>query len=879
MYGLIYSTLQSLVINKVCNGDDTKWKEICLKAGVKEPEFMNYQCYDEEILSKVVEAAIEVLDIPHKVIMEYFGGHFFEKTKVSGHSYMLRTLGHNLFGFLINLDSLHTHLSTSYIEMRAPSFQCEKTDEGLQLHYYSCRPSLQYIVMGIVKAVAKDFFNLDIVMELVLVEKLEGVSLCNHCVFDITVEETNKSDSKWIERLQGERSNNLISLQLNRQLNVLVEVDSEIGSPTRIMPPSKLSQASYPTFQFNSENDNVSDVQNDQQDNELEASKEESEGAQTPSEENVAAVRRQIIDLLQPVQPRVPIPLLPHLSLTSGTSSIAASRRGSIFLPTEDWPVNPHLFRSVFPFHIIFDKDLVIKYMGVSLSRLFPNAVTAQAKLTDYFTIERPPIPANTYQHIRSRAHNEFVIQTKSDLVAKINRSIQFRGQMVPTSSSPLSYILFIASPRVHSIRELEGQGLYLSDIPMHDVTRELILLNHQLRAEMNTASQLELMRWRLEEEKSRVQAERERADKLLHAMLPKVVAKQLKKGEEASATFHSKVTILFSDIEGFTTICNQCKHPIDIVKMLNALYTIFDSYIDEFKVYKVETIGDAYMVAAGLLETAQDHGYAVTKFAFKMRESASTICRPTDGQPLKIRIGIHTGAVMAGVVGTLMPRYCLFGDTVNVASRMESHGLSGKVHISSSTFEQLVNKPLVFSSRGRIQIKGLLERQKTYYVEPGTEYRVLEPPEEELSPVAEIPNAEKSFPINRTVTDSFVSLHGMEARGSFSLDRRRSSQLVVSKTMKKTSASSNASGGDVEVVPVSSSFALANDDNHANATLPTSLSITHSEKQNTSDQSHLKSSLNQVAPYEEKDTGIEFVAEAQEPEQPENHRQKCTVS
>ena len=309
--------------------------------------------------------------------------------------------------------------------------------------------------------------------------------------------------------------------------------------------------------------------------------------------ESASSIRNQIVNVLQPVnRSSMPIPLLPHLSMVTPSHS----RRGSIFIPAEDWPITPYLFRSLFPFHIIFDSNFVIRYMGVSLSRLFPLAINNQMKLTDIFSIIRPAIPSFTYQHIRSRVHNEFVLQAKTAQQRPTKASsssdvppIQFRGQMIPTSSSQsTSPILFIGSPRVKSIKELESQGLYLSDIPVHDVTRDLILLNHQLRAEMNTASQLELMKFRLEEEKTRVQNERERADNLLNAMLPEPVARQLKLGEEARATFHSNVTILFSDIEGFTTICSQCDHPVKVVKMLNNLYTRFDSYIDEFKVYKV---------------------------------------------------------------------------------------------------------------------------------------------------------------------------------------------------------------------------------------------------------------------------------------------------
>ena len=131
--------------------------------------------------------------------MESFGGHFFEKTKVSGHSYMLRTLGHNLFGFLVNLDSLHSHLSTAYLEMQAPSFQCEKIENGLHLHYYSHRKGLHSIVIGIIRAVAKEFYQLDVCIKLILDEKLEGVRLCYHYVFEITVDEKSQTDPTWLE--------------------------------------------------------------------------------------------------------------------------------------------------------------------------------------------------------------------------------------------------------------------------------------------------------------------------------------------------------------------------------------------------------------------------------------------------------------------------------------------------------------------------------------------------------------------------------------------------------------------------------------------------------------------------------------------------------
>ena len=139
--------------------------------------------------------------------------------------------------------------------------------------------------------------------------------------------------------------------------------------------------------------------------------------------------------------------------------------------------------------------------------------------------------------------------------------ALQFRGQMIPTSSKDANcQILFLVSPRISTIEELKHIGLYLSDIPIHDVTRDLLLLNRHFRVEMNIATELEKTKKELQKQKSAVEKEKKRVDDLLHAMLPRSVADELISGKEDQATDYSMVTILFSDIKGFTTICNQCQ-------------------------------------------------------------------------------------------------------------------------------------------------------------------------------------------------------------------------------------------------------------------------------------------------------------------------------
>ena len=134
-------------------------------------------------------------------VMEMFGGFFFITCKKSGHSSILRTLGHNLYGFLLNLDTLHDHLSFTYTKMRAPSFRCEKTNGGLTLYYYSPRPGLSHIVPGIVKAVAQDFYQLDIIVKQVGYEEKTSDKLAHQYVFSIEVAESAKNGN-YLERKQ-----------------------------------------------------------------------------------------------------------------------------------------------------------------------------------------------------------------------------------------------------------------------------------------------------------------------------------------------------------------------------------------------------------------------------------------------------------------------------------------------------------------------------------------------------------------------------------------------------------------------------------------------------------------------------------------------------
>ncbi|XP_046544533.1 atrial natriuretic peptide receptor 1-like isoform X1 [Haliotis rubra] len=202
---------------------------------------------------------------------------------------------------------------------------------------------------------------------------------------------------------------------------------------------------------------------------------------------------------------------------------------------------------------------------------------------------------------------------------------------------------------------------------------------------------------------------EKKRAEDLLYSMLPKEVATQLIRGKSVAAENFESVTIYFSDICGFTALSADST-PMQVIDLLNDLYTTFDSIIENFDVYKVETIGDAYMVVSGLpVRNGTFHAREIARMSLALLNAVMCFKirhRPND--QLKLRIGIHTGSVCAGVVGLKMPRYCLFGDTVNTSSRMESNGLPLRIHVSDFTKQVLDEfKTFELECRGAVEMKG----------------------------------------------------------------------------------------------------------------------------------------------------------------------------
>ena len=224
------------------------------------------------------------------------------------------------------------------------------------------------------------------------------------------------------------------------------------------------------------------------------------------------------------------------------------------------------------------------------------------------------------------------------------------------------------------------------------------------LRARINSCLERKRLRDRERIMTQQLRMEKEKSEILLLNVLPKPIVARLQLGERAIADRVPDATILFADLVGFTRLSARLS-ATRLVELLNLLFTEFDRLAIQFGVEKIKTIGDAYMVAGGLLEAHGDHVVAVADMGLAMLDSVHQVSRRLD-EPLQIRIGMHVGPVVAGIIGTHKFIYDIWGDTVNTASRMESNGVADMVNVSGEVYRRL-REDFAFEPGGVVDLKG----------------------------------------------------------------------------------------------------------------------------------------------------------------------------
>ncbi|KAK2716102.1 hypothetical protein QYM36_010622 [Artemia franciscana] len=367
-------------------------------------------------------------------------------------------------------------------------------------------------------------------------------------------------------------------------------------------------------------------------------------------------------------------------------------------------PVQADFIFQTFPFSLSFDSLMKIEYLGNSLRLVLPDA---KGKLMrDYFLLHRPLVEFN-YETILARRNNIFelisqaaveelrrgssgkqsrlsngeIMPFSKEIVhSKGNRPIHLKGQMLYLSE--WNRIIYLASPVMPDLDALTDSGLFINDLSMHDFSRDLMMAGTQKSVELKLLLDQERIKsQKLQESMKKLDEEMKRTDELLYQMIPQSVADRLRLGASPLETCQSFdiVTILFSDVVQFTEISSRIT-PMEVVCLLNSMYSVYDQLTEIHKVYKVETVGDAYMIVGGVPEPCSDHAERVCSMGLGMLQGIRGVAEPFS------------------------------------ASRMESNSMPMRIHVSEKT-KSLLGSKFRLKERGETKIKGK-GLMKTFWLE-----------------------------------------------------------------------------------------------------------------------------------------------------------------
>ncbi|TAD73933.1 MAG: adenylate/guanylate cyclase domain-containing protein [Oscillatoriales cyanobacterium] len=271
-------------------------------------------------------------------------------------------------------------------------------------------------------------------------------------------------------------------------------------------------------------------------------------------------------------------------------------------------------------------------------------------------------------------------------------------GPFVAKASSTQQSMLFLQA--FLGVITITSMVLSAAEVERSQSARSLAILNRELEQ-------------RVARRTAELAAQTARINDLLHNILPASVAEQLASGSQTVAETFNDVTVLFADIVDFTGFAANSP-PTLVVQFLNDVFCTFDDLVEQYGLEKIKTIGDAYMVVGGVPKPRSDSASAIAYLALEMHRAIQQYRKP-DGSPFRLRIGIHSGNAVAGVIGMKKLVYDLWGDTVNVASRMEALGQPSRIQVSQATFDRLQSQ-FQFERRGTILVKGKGE-MTTYWL------------------------------------------------------------------------------------------------------------------------------------------------------------------
>ncbi|CAL8247797.1 unnamed protein product [Lota lota] len=663
MYGLYLEAVNDYINESY--GEDV-WRLIEARAEIPHLKFVRHQMYNDNLILRLAKAAGEVLGKTHDELMYAFGVYMVKRIGNYGYERILKVLGRNVRDFINELDNLHEYFRFSFPKVQPPSFCVEEECEtSLTLHYRSTRKGFTQFVKGQLSQVGRQFYNTDIEVEILSKEETEKMTY--------VVYKMNFDNAAFKHRMpQQKTAPGYEKLPMKR------------GIFFDMFPFSVIFRRDMTMYRIG---DGLKEVFSDLQGKKVNEEFTLVRPMLEFSWDNIYFHLNNVFELLSKAvvesKQKVNIPKLSKEEPEEKEENEKAKREEERdTMSVEEMKGSDQEYSSA-----LTQYNSSANSGGEDIELLAFQTVTGKCSETIFEDLREPP-----------------------------KKPLHLKGQMkyVPQWDS----LIFLGTPIIETVEDMIKMGVYVNDLNLHDSSRELILAGTQQSAELQLALDQEQQKYaQLQEIIKKLDEEKKRGDSLLYAMIPKAVADRLRKGITALETCQvfPDVTILFSDVVKFNEICIHIT-PMQVVDMLNEIYIVFDTLSEKHNVYKVETIRDAYMVVAGVPNKTTFHAHHICDMALDMLSSIDHLKDPSTGDNIQIRVGIHSGMVVAGVVGLKMPRYCLFGDTVNTASRMESNGVGMQIHISQTTKDHLEHEPYIIEERGKIFVKGK-GYMKTYWL------------------------------------------------------------------------------------------------------------------------------------------------------------------
>ncbi|CAI5448932.1 unnamed protein product [Caenorhabditis angaria] len=375
---------------------------------------------------------------------------------------------------------------------------------------------------------------------------------------------------------------------------------------------------------------------------------------------------------------------------------------------SDPMPISLRDFKNIFPYHVCFNKQMVIEHLGIYLLREYGLENKKTLKVSDLLQLIQPSDIQLTYKNVLSYLNTLFIFQVKLDSKRSTNNessSLQaplvLKGEMMPLKDG--NSIIFICSPHVTTVRDILDHKLFISDMPMHDATRDLVMLNQSRICQMELNKKLEETVKKMKGMTDELETKKKQTDRLLFEFVPPIIAEALRASKPVPAQEFSDCSVIFTDIPDFFTISVNCS-PTQIIDVVTDLFHRFDRIIEKHKGYKVLSLMDSYLIVGGVPNANQYHCEDSLNLALGLLYEAKQVKVPKLEQFVRLRIGVHCGPVVAGIVSQQKPRFCVLGNTVNITKALCSQSQPGKALVSNAV-RTMTTKHLksifVFTSNG----------------------------------------------------------------------------------------------------------------------------------------------------------------------------------